>query len=214
MTETMWRPSGNVSGLTDRPRLPRLGKIHLGIKKLSQRGAEYPSATDFFVCPDVVKSVYGDKPRELDLVFPSDDVSEVAGVAWKSYTASRGKVCTGDGERAIRLVDLEKLGATPSRPDFDNAIATAESKKVDWREIDCPAKNCVFAVRNLCKPVMNLMFLLPKVPGIGVFQLDTGSINSILDVRGGIELVMQLAGTARRDPAEAAPRADGDHLAG
>src|SRR6266508_1615290 len=193
-TETIWRPDGNVVGLTDRPRLPRLGKIHLGIRKTSARGSEYPAATDFFVCPDVVKAVYGEKPRELDIVFPSDDVSRVAPVSWKSYTATRGKVCTGDGKRAIRLIDDEKLTAKPTQDDYDAAIVTADSKKVSWHEIVCPAKECVFAKRNLCKPVMNLMFLLPKVPGIGAYQLDTGSINSILDVRGGIELVMQLAG--------------------
>lgn len=194
MSQTTWRPSGDVAGLTDQARLPRLGKIRLGIKKLSQRGAEYPAAVDFLVVPDVVKAVYGEKPRELDIVFPSDEVARVAGVAWKSYTASRGKVCTSDGEHAVRLVDVDKLPASPSHDDFDRAIATAESKKVEWRELDCPAKDCLFAKKSLCKPVMNLMFLLPKVPGIGVFQLDTGSVNSIIDVRGGIELVMQLSG--------------------
>lgn len=194
MTTETWHPSGDVVGLTDRPRLPRLGKIRLGIKKLSQRGAEYPSAVDYFVVPEVVQRVYGEKPRELDVVFPSDEIGRVAGVAWKQYTSTRGKVCTSDGEHAIRLVDIEKLPQRPAQEDFDKAIANAESKKVDWREIDCPAKDCVFAKRNLCKPVMNLMVMLPTVPGVGVYQLDTGSINSILDVRGGIELVMKLSG--------------------
>ena len=46
MTETTWRPSGDVVGLTDRPRLPRLGKIRLGVRALSARGNEYPKAVE------------------------------------------------------------------------------------------------------------------------------------------------------------------------
>lgn len=182
-----------VKGLTDRPRLPRLGKIHLGIRDQA-RG--FPRATDFFVVPDVIQSVYGAKPRELDVVFPSDDVALVAPAAWKNYTATRGKVCTGDGERAVRLVDDDKLkGLTdPTQQQLDDAIASKDATHVSRRAITCPAHDCVFAQRKVCKAVLNLQFLLPKVPGIGVWQLDTGSINSILDVRGGIELVMQLSG--------------------
>lgn len=193
MTVTEGTRFSEVKGLTDRPRLPRLGKIRLGTRD-SARG--FPRASDFFVVPEVVQSVYGPKPRELDVVFPSDDVSLVAPVAWKQYTATRGKVCTGDGERAVRIVDDDKLvrGTTPTQDQLDAAIATKDSAHVSHREITCPAKECVFAIRNLCKPVMNLQFMLPSVPGIGVWQLDTGSYNSIVDVRGGIELVMKLSG--------------------
>lgn len=197
MTTTTWAPDGNVRGLTDEPRLPRLGKIHLGVKKVSSRGNEYPSAVDYFVAPAVVQAVYGPTPRELDVVFPTDDVGRVAGVSWKQYSSARGKVCWGDGERAVRLVDLDKLPKDHEpheQGEYDAAIVRPDSKNVCRIEIPCPAKDCAFAKKNACKPVMNLMFLLPKVPGIGVWQLDTGSVNSILDVRGGIELVMKLSG--------------------
>lgn len=196
---TTWAPSGDVAGLTDHPRLPRLGKIHLGVKKLSGRGNEYPSATDYFVVPKVIQDVYGEKPRELDVVFPTDDIGRVAGVSWKNYSAARGKVCWGDGTKAVRMIDLEKLPRRDRYPEYsqdeyDAAIVTKDSTKIERREIACPAKDCVFAKKNACKPVMNLMVLLPKVPGIGIWQLDTGSINSILDVRGGIDLVTRLSG--------------------
>ena len=39
-----------IAGLTDKPRMPRQGKIRLGIKKMSASGKEYPSAVDYFVC--------------------------------------------------------------------------------------------------------------------------------------------------------------------
>src|SRR3990167_4693089 len=123
---TTWAPSGDVAGLTDRVRLPRLGKIHLGVKKTSQRGTEYPSATDYFVTPQVVQDIYGEKPRELDVVFPTDEIGRVAGVSWKNYSSARGKVCWGDGEHAVRLVDEAKLAgiAAPSQDELDRAIAS------------------------------------------------------------------------------------------
>jgi hypothetical protein len=196
MTETMWRPSGDVPGLTDRARLPRLGKIRLGIKATNARGAEYPRSTDFFVVPDVVKSVYGEKPRELDVVFPSDEVAAVAPVAFKMYSSARGKTCWGDGDRAIRMIDADRIDVRRehTQSEWDAALVAPDSKNITRAEIPCPGHECPFVEKKGCRVVMNLMFLLPKVPGIGVFQLDTGSKNSILDVRGGIELVMQLSG--------------------
>lgn len=195
MTASTWTPSGEIPGLTDRPRLPRLGKIRLGIKKQGQHG-EYPSAVDHFVVPEVVQRVYGAKPRELDIVFPTDEVARVAGAFWKMYTATRGKVCTGDGERAVRIIDLDKLSPAGdhSQDEMDAALVTATSKNWERREIFCPAHDCVFAKKGHCKAVMNLLFLLPKVQGVGVWQLDTSSVNSILDVRGGIQLVQKLTG--------------------
>ena len=36
---------------------------------------------------------------------------------------------------------------------------------------------------------MMLQFLLPEVPGIGIYQLDTSSFNSIRNVYGAVELI-------------------------
>src|SRR3989304_5673538 len=36
---------------------------------------------------------------------------------------------------------------------------------------------------------MNLQFLLPRVPGLGVWQIDTGSINSIRNINGCAAMV-------------------------
>tara|TARA_Y100000310_G_scaffold339782_1_gene433552 strand:- start:2365 stop:3231 length:867 start_codon:yes stop_codon:yes gene_type:complete len=39
---------------------------------------------------------------------------------------------------------------------------------------------------------MNLQFLLPEVSGFGVWQIDTGSTNSILNVNNALDLVRQI----------------------
>lgn len=217
--------SGEVKDLTDRPRLPRLGKIRLGIKLRNARGTEYPSATDFFVVPPEVQAVFGDKPRELEIVFPIDDVARIAHVAWKKYSATRGKTCTSDGEVAHRIIDKGVLasllkGREPGKVDpaemqriYDAAIVKPDTRDYELMTIPCPARECAFAQDGTCRPVMILQFLIPRVAGVGIWQLDTGSVNSILNVRGGIELVKattggRLAGiplTLRVRPAEAFP---------
>jgi len=63
-----------IKGLSEQRRLPRIGKIRLGVKKKSPRtGAEYPVATDYFVCPTEVQAVYGEKPKRLDVIIPLED---------------------------------------------------------------------------------------------------------------------------------------------
>jgi hypothetical protein len=42
--------------------------------------------------------------------------------------------------------------------------------------------------------MMMLQFILPDVPGLGIYQIDTGSRNGILNVYGGIELVRAIVG--------------------
>ena len=51
-----------IKGISEIVRLPRLGKIRLGIKKKTDAGVSYSSSTDYFVCPDELKKVFGEKP--------------------------------------------------------------------------------------------------------------------------------------------------------
>ena len=48
-----------IKSLSDVRRLPRLGKIHLGVKvKNEKTGAEDPKRVDYFVCPEPIRKVY------------------------------------------------------------------------------------------------------------------------------------------------------------
>ena len=51
-----------IKGIPEIVRLPRLGKIRLGIKKKIDAGVSYPSPTDYFVYPNELKKVFGEKP--------------------------------------------------------------------------------------------------------------------------------------------------------
>lgn len=164
-----------IKDLTDAVRLPRLGKIHLGIRH-PEKG--YPMKTDYFVFPkdhaDYKKLVelFGEKPKELRILIPVEDEEQWASQYYKAYNQTYGLVCKGDGELALRMVALK----TGNQPDKDTPGT------VTLREQSCPGKDCHEYKSKKCGEVMNLRFLLPEVPGLGVWQIDTGSINSILNI--------------------------------
>jgi len=168
-----------IQGLTEQKRLPRLGKIHLGVKKTNAKGTEYPSPTDYFVCPPEIQKVYGEKPQKLDIIIPVEDEDMWASQYYRQYSRTRGLVCRGDGITCRRMVDTE-TGDTANR----------DSKTITWKEeLPCPGRDCPDYQRKACQEVMNLQFLLPRVPGLGIWQVDTGSINSIRNVNNCAAMV-------------------------
>lgn len=164
-----------IKGLSERRRLPRLGKIRLGIKKKSAKtGNEYPAEVEYFVCPPEVQKVYGEKPMELDVLIPVDDSSVFFPTAYKAYGSNMRLKCKGDGETAERYDDKENT----------------------WVERSCPCEwlNPEKGQKKQCGPRACLMVILPKVNPGGVYQIDTGSYNSIVDINSGIDYIRALLG--------------------
>src|SRR4030043_166312 len=124
-----WRLTMPIKGVSEVIRLPRLGKIRLGIKRETDDGVPYPSPTDYFVCPDEVKKVFGEKPKELRIMFPTDDESQRASQYLRCYSATGNIICRGDGETALARVEtandrsnskgetVSKLLEMPCNPD-------------------------------------------------------------------------------------------------
>jgi len=168
-----------IKGLSEQRRLPRLGKIRLGIKKRNKNGVEYPSSTDYLVCPPEVQAVYGEKPKQLDVIIPVEDEEIWANQYYRQYSRSRGLICKGDGITCRRMVDTQT-----------GAIAGRETQSIIWQEgLPCTGKECPDYQSKACQEVMNLQFLLPKVDGLGVWQIDTGSINSIKNINSDAEMI-------------------------
>jgi hypothetical protein len=167
-----------IKGVSEVVRLPRLGKIRLGIKRENDAGTSYPSPTDYFVCPDEVRKIFGEKPRQLRIMFPTEDECQWASQHLKCYSASRGLLCRGDGESAIARVDIRT-----------GQIATRDTGETELKEIICAPDTCAYHERGQCRRVMNLQFLLPDCPGFGVYQLDTSSYHSIVNINSGVELI-------------------------
>jgi len=163
-----------LKGISDERRLPRIGKIRLGIKKKSQKsGREYPAEVDYFVIdePRHLKRLgYADRPTELKKLrvwLPGEEVERVMPVALKYYKAS-GLYCTGNGEEALRRGD-------------DGALQTVE----------CP---CPFLEQNKCRRMAVINVVVPEINVGGVFQIVTGSWNSIVDFQSGMDYVKALIG--------------------
>ena len=166
-------------------RLPRLGHVRLGV-----RVNGVPRATEYFIFdPETrdeqerellladIKEIVGVKPKRLRIVFPTEFPDEAAVCGFRAYTQTRGAVCRGDGLQALRLVDT----AT-------GAMADASTKEVTQRPITCPGgPECPEFAAGQCKAIMFLQFMIPQLPGLGVWQCNLGSpvamerILSVLD---------------------------------
>lgn len=205
----------------NRLRLPRLGTIALGVK--DDRGI--PHAVDYFVCPPEVQAVYGPEPRALDVMFPSEDLSIVFPCSYQRWTDQFGLVCRGDG----RVANLSALYATRFGEDYGVAYDAEQDRFLDPRtgeglpvgmgaggksfiRISCAGKQCPFVEKGKCRPVGRLSFLLPKVPGVlGVYQIATGSVNSYLNIVGGLATLRNLLGRISFVPVKLRVRVEEAH---
>lgn len=175
-------PIEGVSGIR---RLPRLGKIRLGIKEKSPKtGSPYPKATDYFVIPPEVAEALGtDQPRELPIMFPTEDESQFAQQWLRCYSLTHGLVCIGDGVTARRKIDKAS-----------GDIASRDTSDWTWKDnLTCnPEEWPLYGKR--CRRVLNLQFLMTTVPGVGVWQIDSSSFHSIVNMNSMLNLVRNLCG--------------------
>jgi hypothetical protein len=161
-----------VATISDRP--ARIGKLKIGEVVQNAQGVKHPSKLDYIKAVDgagakveAFHAVYGPKPTEFRAVFPSDDPVAFWWESYRKYGSGTGLVCHGNGAQAI-------------------VEATGES-------IECPC-SCAEGDRPTCKPVGSLSLFLYDVPALGVFQIDTGSLNSIKNIRWFLAALPGLTG--------------------
>jgi len=172
-----------IEGISNIIRMPCLGKIRLGIKMEGKEGKNpYPRQTDYLVCPKEVQTIYGEQPTRLSILFPTENPEHWAQQWLRCYSLTKGLVCRGDGKTARRLFDVE-TGAIAGRGTTETVI----------RPVDCIPGDCEEYPRR-CRRVMNLQFFLPDVPGFGVWQIDTSSFNSIVNVNSSIDMIRAICG--------------------
>lgn len=168
----------NIKGMEAR-RMPRLGKIRLGLKVKNKNAkpcdcasgcfkCTHPVETPYFVVPAEVARYCGEKPAELDVIVPLEDLDMVFPRSYKWYGSSRGLKCTGNLEKAYRL----------------------DEKTLQRVEIQCPCR----LKDNECTPSGSLQVILPKVNFGVVYQITTGSWHSMTDIVSGLEFVRCLLG--------------------
>lgn len=166
-----------IKGISDRRRLPRLGKIRLGYKVRNKGGmtakckhdpeevcmfCSHPVETEYFVCPNKVQEHYGEKPTELDVLLPVNEVGVVFPQRYIWYGQTKGPKCIGNGQEAQRSNNGEVI------------------------TMECP---CEKLESGECTQRASLQVILPKVSMGGVWQIDTTSYHSIVDINSGIAYV-------------------------
>lgn len=177
-----------IKGLSERRRLPRLGRIRLGIKvpikgkdpkRCECKGigcfrCTRPCETPYFIVPPEVAKIYGDKPTELDIMVPVEDDGIVFPQSYRWYGSSRGLKCQGNLEIAYRY-DEETKGI---------------------KEIACP---CEKRDKD-CKASSSLQVILPRVNFGGIYQITSGSVNSMIDISSGFDYARCLIGRVAMVP--------------
>lgn len=194
-----------IDKLSDIRRMPRLGKVRLGEKVQPEvEGKQpYPRATDFFVVPGEIKDFVGEKPKKLNIIFPTEEADKFAQQWLRCYSFTQGLVCKGNGISATRKIDVDT-------GDIAHSTTSEWVFKDDW---GCDPDTCEQYRDKQCRRVMNLLFMMPDVPGLGCWQLDTTSFYSIVNVNSCLDLIRTICGrisfiplTLSLEPLEVSPR--------
>lgn len=186
-----------IKGLSEIRRLPRLGKIRLGIKKTSQKtGNEYPAEVDYFILDpqtpselenqkllDEFHRLYGEKPKRIEIMFATGIPEVDFPQFYKRYGSSTLLKCKGDGETAVVV-----------HPDFVKGLEQIGIDELGNIRVKCTGKECIYQKNNECSKVGVLQVLLPDLPGAGVWQIATGSFHSIVNINSGFDFMKAACG--------------------
>ncbi len=202
-----------IKGFETRQRIPRLGKIRLGVKKRNANGAEYPVKTDYFVCKDApdIAAIYGETPRSLEVEFYSDDIDEIFPCWMKQYGTGGALRCLGDGERAIiRYTRPSQTGgAAPMELVRDGLICNEQFRQEYGADVyRCPCQDgdeewhqAHGGKRAPCQPTGRLLFGLRKAPQLGYYELVCHQ-RAIVGVLSVLRLTLNAFGQLRYIPFE------------
>jgi hypothetical protein len=183
--------------------------LRLGIKKKTTGGKEYPSEVDYFIldpeAPDPAEKLrliklfeeeFGKEPKSISIMLRHSEIDEAFPQNYKRYGRNTALKCIGDGKTALC-----------TDPQFAEGLEI-ESEHPDRKLpiVKCLGRNCKFSVVNEkatnkeCKATATLSVEIPALGGIGVWQITTGSFNSILNINGFIRDMMHRFGRAHMLP--------------
>jgi len=120
---------------------------------------------------------------------------------YKMYGKAKGLICRGDGETATRI-----------DPQSTVQLKDEETGKVvkhrtpELSVIECAGKNCEYFREGKkidghmyrCNTIGNLQVILPKIKGLGIYQIDTSSYNSIVNINSCIAMIRGMPGMGGR----------------
>lgn len=179
------------------PRLPRVGTIRLGTKKVSARGFEYPVNCEYFVFPsagepghDLIAGIFDENTSVLPVTFPINDLDVVLSDFYRRHTAS-GLQCRGDGETGLELQFEERTDAKGKKYQHKEMV-----------EVPCATRGCQYPLNKECGPSGILAFSIHGIAALGVWHLTTHSIHAIQEFRAVLTLALTVFGRLTNLPFE------------
>jgi hypothetical protein len=191
-----------IKGLSEVRRLPRLGKIRLGIKKKTDGGKEYPAEVDYFILApqtpselenqkikDEFVKLYGEQPKSIRVMFPVANPETYFPQFYKRYGSATALKCKGDG-----------ITASCAAETFSKGLKVIGRDEMGLPTVECKGQECIYYKSKECSEVAVLQVLLPELPGAGVWQITTGSYNSIVNLNSCIDYIVAVCGRAHMIP--------------
>jgi hypothetical protein len=196
-----------IPGISEKRRLRRLGRIRLGKKEVNKSGhGDHPVALDHFNfedAPELLK-LFGDKCKEIEIILPNERVDAFFPQNRKAYRTS-GLFCRSEGDVATRvnvgLSDgVKNSSKVPKNQPLDPEGARFIAEQGlnvgvnEMFDMPCAGEACPFTLQKFCKPIGRFLFIIPKAPRVGVYEISTTSFNSIVELNSSIDTVMGIAG--------------------
>ncbi|HEY1025313.1 MAG TPA: hypothetical protein VGE26_09135 [Sphingobacteriaceae bacterium] len=160
--------------------LPEIGKIKIGVKAQGSGGKEYPKAIDYFRATGTFANEFhkkfGDKPRELKVVFISNDIAEVCNQRFECWEGGK-RWGWGDGENFTV---------------WDKSAANGKGSYVQVGKTDPRVKSA-----GKWDEMLTIRFVLLEMPGVmGYWSFQTkAKAVTIPSIVRAFDLVMERAGS-------------------
>jgi hypothetical protein len=176
-----------IIGLSDRGlAFPEIGQIRKGAKKTAKRPGkdlqwfrvefdeqEQDTATNF-------NQRYGDKPNEINIILPFDEIERCWDAWLEAYTAGR-MVARSDGERFTYLLDTES---------GEILIKNGEPFK-KYKEGE-PVGKDYQGKPVYCRPVGRLKVIVPELARAAYLTVMTTSVHDIANLSAQLEAFKQI----------------------
>jgi len=170
-----------IKGLTDRraPTFPKIGDIRKGAKK-TQDDRPGKDLTFFRYAPlegeeeaaAAFAAVYGNEPREINILLPFDEIERNFDAFMERHTAGALQ-CRGDGETCFMWRDDEgKMHHTPKQ---------------------CPAESC-----EGCKETGRLKVIIPELRRLAFVTVHTTSKWDIQELTNNLRALKSMTGNGLR----------------
>ena len=195
-------------------RLVRSGIIRLGHKETKTKKRRdgttyevtYPVQDDHFLLHDApdIAEVYGDEPRELDVILPFPDIARNFDAFYKVW-AGGVLVCKGDGEYVLHAGPFrveEKGGQTRVyNASGDTLVSDGQAQiAFEWNGQEFKPGDlipCSGAAQDLyphcaaCRKsaILKVMMAKPELIRFGYYQVATGSGRNYDTILGTLELI-------------------------